>query len=89
LEFEAGKYGRISYTFRRELLLPSSGLKIKPDKQKAELCSVLTGCLAYFSNLKTEAEYSSETSVMFIVHLILFRSFGSLSGDTEDECLNL
>jgi hypothetical protein len=43
LEFDAGKSGRISNTFRRNILTPSSGLKSKPDKQQAELCLVLTG----------------------------------------------
>jgi hypothetical protein len=67
-------------------LTPSSGLKSKPDKQQAELCLVLTGWLAYFSILKTEAGYSSETPVISIVHLSLFRSFVSLELLTSTHC---
>lgn len=70
LEYDAIHSGRSETTCRRDILLPYSESKRKPDKRptwskhQADLCLVLSSS-AYFSALKMRSIYSSETSADF------------------------
>jgi hypothetical protein len=66
LRCDAVQSGRNSLTFRRNLVPPCLGSKIKPSKKQTAIWTESSSCLlSIYSPLKMEAVRSSETSVNF------------------------